>query len=179
MVIVDFLKKNHNVALAFFNHGTKHSQEAQSFLIKYARENGLDLYLEKINKEKDKRQSWEEYWRIERYKFLNSLNGTVITCHHLDDVLETYIFSNAHGCSKLIPYSNKNIVRPFLLNTKDQIKERQLFKNVAYIQDESNLEDTHMRNFIRSNTVPQYKIINPGIYKVLRKTLQQVLNKQE
>jgi hypothetical protein len=40
----------------------------------------------------------------------------------INDVAEWWIFSSLHGESKLIPFQNKNVVRPFLLNSRKQIE---------------------------------------------------------
>ena len=87
--------------------------------------------------QKGSKESQEEYWRRERYEFLSGL-GPVITCHHLDDCVETYLFSCLRGFQSVIPYSRENIIRPFLLNEKSEFEKWAKDKEVPFIQDESN-----------------------------------------
>lgn len=171
MAVVDFLKRSHNVELAFFHHGTDTSNEAFDFLKKYAKKNELILHFEVIKEEKQKRESQEEFWRNQRYKFFEKFNKPVITCHHLDDVLETWIFSSAHGQCKLIPYRRNNVIRPFLLNKKEVFEKWCEQKGVPFVEDITNKDVKYKRNFIRHKIVPVYLELNCGIYKVLTKQI--------
>ena len=120
MVFAHFLKQGkRRIKLAYFNHDTNHSQKAQEFVENYANENKLELIIGRVNGVKGKR-SLEEFWRDERYDFLNNLGSRfIITCHHLDDCVETWIMSSLHGHGRLIPYKRgENIFRPFLMTNK-------------------------------------------------------------
>ena len=105
MVIVDFLRKGkRDVSLAYFNHDTIHGRQAEEFVRTYAEENNLTLLVGKVKNVKGKR-SMEEFWREERYSFLEMIKSDfIITCHHLDDCVETWLMSSIRGKSKLIPY---------------------------------------------------------------------------
>lgn len=174
--ILTFLKNTRNVTAAFFNHKTKNSVKALEHCKKFCNENNIPLVVGEIEKEKDPTLSWEEYWRIERYKFLHSLDGTVITGHNLDDVMETWIFSTIHGTPKLIPYRNKNVIRPFMITKKEDFKEWCIRKNFKWIEDESNKDTKYARNKIRHDIMPNILEINPGFYKVIYKKLINTFN---
>ena len=61
------------------------------------------------NREKTPRESQEEYWRNIRYNWLERCTERdVITGHHLDDCVETWVWSSMHGTGKIIPYSRNN-----------------------------------------------------------------------
>lgn len=171
MAVVDFLKRNHKVELAFFHHGTTTSEIAFDFLKEYAKKNELILHFDVINSEKQKGESQEEFWRNQRYKFFEKFDKSVITCHHLNDVLETWIFSSAHGQCKLIPYRRNNVIRPFLLNKKEIFEKWCKQKDVPFVEDITNKDIRYKRNFIRHKVVPLYTEINCGIYKVLKKQI--------
>lgn len=173
MTIADFLMRNHTVNLLFFNHGTETSKEALDFLserydpsISLA---GMKLIVGNITRNKQKSESWEEYWRIQRYEWFHSFDTPIITCHHLDDCVETWIWSSLHGEGKIIPYSNQNIIRPFRLNRKSDFTNWCRNKNVSWIEDSSNEDTKYMRNFIRHEIMPKVLVVNPGIHKVVRK----------
>ena len=105
-------------------------------------------------------------------KAFHSLDGKVVTGHHLDDAVEWWVFTSINGNGRLIPYANNNIIRPFLL-TKKSIIDRWVARNsVRHVSDPSNLDVKYARNRIRSNLIPEILKINPGIHKVVRKKIE-------
>ena len=173
MAFVHFLTQGRRkINLAYFNHDTQHSHKAQQFVEKYAEANNTNLFIGRVQGRKGKR-SLEEFWRDERYDFLQRISSDyTITCHHLDDCVETWLMSSFHGQSKLIPFQrNHNIFRPFLMTSKKVIKEYAERKNIEWIEDPTNQKTNFMRNHIRHNVMPQILIVNPGIRNTIRKKL--------
>ena len=173
MAIVNFLREGRRkVTLAYLNHDTIHSKKAEEFLKRYCGKNEINFILGRIKGTRGKR-SLEEFWRDERYKFLNSLGGDfVITAHHLDDVVETWLMSSFHGQSKLIPYRRgAKIYRPFLLTEKRAIRRYAEGRNLEWVDDPSNDSLIHMRNLVRHKIVPEVLKVNPGIRKTIRKKI--------
>jgi tRNA(Ile)-lysidine synthase len=173
MVITNFLLEGRrNVKLAYFNHDTFHSQKAENFVKEYASKNNLDLFLGNVTGTKGKR-SMEEFWRDERYSFFNKIKSNfIITCHHLDDAVETWIMSSMHGNCKLIPYKRgNNIYRPFLMTSKKTIEQYGDKRNLKWIEDPSNMRTEYIRNHIRHNLMPGILKINPGIRTMIRKKI--------
>ncbi len=122
MVAIDFfLRGKKEVKVAHYNHGTAHAEEAQAFVEKFCKERELELIIGELSRKKNKDESPEEYWRNNRLEWFHSLKEKVVTVHHLNDVVEWWVFSSFHGVPKLIPSYNKNIVRPFLLTPKSEI----------------------------------------------------------
>ena len=115
--------------------------------------------------------SKEEHWRNERYRILNSLDGEVIVAHHLNDVVETWVHSSLHGQSKLIPYSHGNVIRPFLATPKAEMVKWCKSHDIEWIEDYTNADTNHQRNYIRHTMMPHVLKINPGIGGMLRKKL--------
>jgi len=176
MVFTHFLLQGRReVELAYFNHDTKHGQQAEEFVKEYADRNNLKLHTGKVTGIKGKR-SVEEFWRDERYSFFNTIDSDyIITCHHLDDCVETWIMSSLHGLGKVIPFQRaSNIYRPFLMTEKASIKRYAENHKVSWIEDPSNSSSNYMRNYIRKNIVPHAIKVNPGIRKVLRKKIIQL-----
>ena len=173
MTVVNFLLQGRRkVNLAYFNHDTQHSHRAQQFVEKFAEDKKLNLFIGRAQGRKGKR-SLEEFWRDERYDFLQRIGGDyTVTCHHLDDCVETWLMSSFHGQCKLIPFRrNKNIFRPFLMTSKKAIKEYAERKGVSWIEDPSNQKTNFMRNHIRHNVMPQVLVVTPGIRSMIRKKL--------
>ncbi len=171
-VALDFLLRypKNDMHILYFNHGTEHAQEAEQFVRNKCKELNIPLTVGNILiKEKSENQSWEEYWRKERYRFFNTFVAPIITAHHLNDSCEWYLFSALHGKGKLIPYQNGNVIRPFLLTSKKDILNWAERKNVEYIDDPSNKDEKYMRNLIRHKIMPLARMVNPGLEKVMRK----------
>ena len=170
VAIADFLLRGRKqVSLAFFDHGTYHSQQSIAFIEEYAKRHSLPLTIGRISRVKDSNESMEEYWRNERYRFLHSIADPVITAHHLDDAIETWIFTSLHGTPRVIPYSNGNVIRPFLVTPKHQLKDWCVRRNVSWFEDESNQDEKYMRNLIRHRMVPEALKVNPGLHKTIAK----------
>lgn len=170
VAVTDFLQNGkRELELAFFHHGTTNSETAQNFVKEFAGSRNLKLHVGTLTREKDSEESWEEYWRNERYKFLSQFPEPVVTGHHLDDAVETWIFSSLHGLGKLIPVSRGNVIRPFLSTPKMEFKNWCLRKNLTWCEDSSNTDPKYMRNLIRNNIVPLALQVNPGLSTVIKK----------
>lgn len=173
MVLLDFLGRNHEVTAAFFHHGTPTSDKAQEFLEKHCANINVPLVLGKIaTVHRGREFSPEEHWREERYNFLNQF-PVVVTAHHLDDVVETWIWSSLHGTSSLMPYQRGNVFRPLLLNRKYDLEDWARRKNVRWVEDESNTNCAYTRNFIRHKLMDGVLQVNPGIHTMIRKKLEE------
>ena len=173
MVLLDFLRRNHTVEAAFFNHGTESSKLSQEFLSEFCSRTEIKLHLGLISTtSRGPGQSPEEFWREERYRFLEQFES-VATAHHLDDVAETWVWSSLHGTSSLIPYRRGNVFRPLLLNRKYDLEDWARRKNVEWIEDNSNNDTGYTRNYIRHELMAGVLRVNPGIHTMLRKKLEQ------
>jgi tRNA(Ile)-lysidine synthase len=171
MAVVDFLRRKHDVTIAHFNHGTKHGNEAMKFVATYCSENNIPMMFGSCRSEKLKEESQEEYWRRERYDFFKDC-GPIITCHHLDDCVETYVWSSMHGTAKVIPMIRNNVLRPFLTTRKRVFENWCRIYAVPFIEDESNYDTKYMRNYIRNEMMPHVLRVNPGIHKLVKKIVE-------
>lgn len=172
MAIADFYHRGgKQFSLAYFHHATPQADAFQSVVERWCSANKHPFLLGHLTTIKPKDQSPEEHWRNERYKFLLSFNLPVITAHHLNDAMETWLFSSMHGNPKLIPVQNGLVVRPFLLNTKQQLTDWCIHHNVEWMEDKSNADVSSPRNRIRHIILPEVLKINPGFAKVIRKRL--------
>ena len=174
MAAVDFLNNGRrNVTAVYFDHGTAHGNVAKKFVSEYCNNSGIPLVTSSIQRDRDNNESLEEYWRNCRYDFFHSLSGPVVTAHHLDDVCEWWMFTSMHGTSRLIPPSNKNVLRPFLMTGKEELVNWCLRHDVPYLNDPSNNHERFRRNFIRHNMMKHVFTVNPGFRKVMVKKLLQ------
>lgn len=171
MAIVDFLSRKHDITIAHFNHGTQHGEKAYKFVSEYCANNNISMMVGFCRSEKEKEESQEEYWRRERYDFFKDL-GPVITCHHLDDCVETYVWSSLHGTPKIIPLTRNNVLRPFLTTRKQDFVYWCESHNVPWIEDESNKNSRYTRNYIRNEMMPHVLRVNPGIHTLVKKIVE-------
>ena len=173
MAALDFLSNNHNVTVVFFDHGTTTSREALNHVSVLAKKYDTGFLYGNISRAKRDDESMEEYWRNERYKFFHSINGTVVTGHHLDDCVETWVWSSMHGEGKIIPYANKNVVRPFRMTRKRDLEFWANLKGVEHKEDDTNADTCYTRNYIRHEMMPHVLRVNPGIHKVIAKKVKE------
>ncbi len=176
MVLLDFLiQGRHNPKAIYYNHGTEFGIQAEKFLVNRCQELDVELIIDRLEpnmmKLKNSDGGLENYWRNKRYEVFNSFPGTILTAHHLNDVAEWWIFSSMHGEGKLIPYENKNVIRPFLMVEKEKIVDWASRKGVKFLDDPSNSEIKFKRNLIRHEIMPHALKINPGLLTVLKKKL--------
>lgn len=161
------------IGLVYFNHGTEYADEAEHFVARYAQKIGAGFLRDKVKGECPAGRSKEDWWREQRYSFINSINGPVITGHHLDDAIETWLWSACHGTPKLPELVNKNVYRPFLCCKKAAMKEKlvRCGRDNTWIEDPSNADTSYTRNYIRQNITPHLYKVNPGIDTVIQKKL--------
>lgn len=172
LAVAHFLKKGgRKVTLLHFNHGCEFSDEIERQCRQQAVLLDAPIVVRAINEpECPTGQSLEAYWRGERYKFLSVFDkDPVITCHHLDDAVETWVWSCLHGEGKLINYQMGNYIRPFLLNEKETFIEYARGRGLKPVDDPYNRETHLIRNYIRANLLPHAYYVNPGLKKVIKK----------
>jgi tRNA(Ile)-lysidine synthase len=174
MVAIDFLKRNHDVRVLHFHHGTGHADKARHFVKQYCKSNRLEMHSDQISGTLPLGRSREDYWREHRYNFLSRFTDhPVITAHHLDDCVETWLFSSLHGTGKIVPYRRNYVIRPFRLNRKRDLQLWADLKGVPYIEDDSNSDLCYNRNYIRHEMMPHVLRVNPGIYKTIAKKVKE------
>ena len=173
MAALNFLSRKHDVTAAFYHHGTKTSDEAMEFVARYCTDNDIPVVYGMIdNKFKPKDKSLEEYWRECRYGFLSNCGDVVVTAHHLDDAVETYLWGCMHGTPKVPQIHKSNVVRPFLTTRKRQLENWCHIYNVPWIEDQSNNNTDFTRNYIRKELMPHALKVNPGLHKVVKKIVE-------
>tara|TARA_Y100000592_G_C5380128_1_gene272997 strand:+ start:252 stop:878 length:627 start_codon:yes stop_codon:yes gene_type:complete len=176
MAALDFLSRKREVFVLHYNHGTDHASEAQKIVEHFCEKRDIHLLVSSLQDEVPSGMSKEDFWRKSRYNFFETVGMTpvyreipVITCHHLDDLIETWLFTSIHGEPRLIPTKRGRYLRPFLSTRKSIFEDWCDRKDVPYINDPSNTDLSFMRNFIRHELVPKALRVNPGLPKVLRK----------
>lgn len=175
MAVADFYRRGgRNFKVGYFNHGTLNANDMQSLVSKWAEQNSIEMLTGKISSDtKPANLSPEEYWRNERYAWLHSFKLPVVTCHHLNDVAETWLFGALHGRPKLIAQAvvgnGKWLYRPFLTNTKQDLIDWCIAHGLTWYEDMSNKDTRFPRNRIRHYILPEALRVNPGLLTVIKK----------
>lgn len=171
MAIANFLLNGgYYPNIIYFNHNTEHGDESEQFVLNYCKRNNLKFFVGRTDLKPTSNK--EKIWSDLRYQYFSQFDFPIITCHHLDDCVETYLFSCLRGFQSVIPYSRGNVIRPFLLNEKKVFEDWCKRKNVPFIQDESNYSVDYSRNRIRHNIVPEALKVNPGLKTVVKKMIK-------
>jgi tRNA(Ile)-lysidine synthase len=183
------LKNQLNISLviAHFNHQLrgKESDEDEDFIRKYAREHGVDCYVERANTSLTaelQKISIQEAARNLRYAFFTKVRTSIgyskiATGHNADDNSETILLNIFRGTGvnglRGIPIYrvDQGIIRPLLFATRQNIEIYALENHIPYRVDSSNLKVDYTRNFLRHNILSQIKEnINPNISVTLQRT---------
>lgn len=175
LAVAHFLKRgNKKFTLLHFDHGCEYSDNIRHEVEHRAQDLGLNLVTSKISSKTNSKKSLEAHWRDERYDFFNSVASVetpVITCHHLDDAVESWVWSSLHGKPHIIKpsVSGGTILRPFLMTEKEEFERYAKRNGLRPVDDPFNRDYDLTRNYIRSNIIPHAYAVNPGLKKVILK----------
>lgn len=175
MAVLDFLSRKHRVEVLHFNHGTAHGWHAEDFVTTYCLERQIPCRVGNVGGQTiPPGLSKEHWWREQRYNFFEKFtDAPVITCHHLDDCVETWIWSSMHGTAKIIPYRRNYVIRPFRLTRKRDFELWCNLHTVPWIEDDSNEDIHYTRNYIRHEMMPHVLRVNPGIHKTIARKVNE------
>ena len=122
-----------------------------------------------------------------RYEWFNTLliNNNydyILTAHHLDDSLETFLinFTRGSGLDGLtgIPQQNGNVVRPLLPFSRNEIEVFAKENNVKWREDSSNASDKYLRNKLRHDAIPVLKQLNLSLLDSFENTISNLQQSQ-
>lgn len=174
MAILDFLRRNHLVHVLHFDHGTAHGSKARAFLESYCAERDIPITVGSVEEAMPANANKEQWWREHRYAFFDKFYLLpIITCHHLDDCVETWVWSSLNGTGKWIPYRRNQVIRPFRLTRKQDLKQWAELNAVPWIEDISNEDTQYTRNYIRHEMMSHILRVNPGIHKTIAKKVKE------
>ena len=175
---------NFDISLAHCNFQLRgiESDLDEAFVLQIAQEKTLPVFIKKFDTEifaKKNKLSIQIAARQLRYKWFEELISEhhfdyVLTAHHADDNLETFLINLTRGSGldgfTGIPAINRNIIRPLLTSSRDEILTFAKEKNIEWREDESNSSIKYVRNKIRHQVIPVLKEINPSLLETFSKT---------
>ncbi|WGH24954.1 MAG: tRNA lysidine(34) synthetase TilS [Candidatus Shikimatogenerans bostrichidophilus] len=182
-----YFKNKKNLFVCNCNFQLNKNNKNNLYVLNYCYKNNINFFFKKFNLLKYiklNKYSIQLGARKLRYKWFNKLLkiykiNYLITCHHLDDDIETFLINLLIGSSlyglKGIKKINKKIIRPYLIlniNKKD-IYNYAIKNKIKWIEDKSNLKNIYLRNKIRNKLIPylknKFNIFNFVIKNVLLK----------
>ncbi len=167
VVLLHYLHNNfeNKIRAAHCNHHLSvHCNEWDKFCSELCK--SMDIEYISIDIFLDNASNLEEIARKKRYKSLSSVlqqNEILCTAHHMDDQAETILLqllrgSGVAGLSSM-PIEKKLgkglLLRPFIDVPKSQIINYAAKHKLQWIEDDSNLDKSIRRNFLRLEVIPK------------------------
>lgn len=140
-----------------FNHNTQHSQHAEDFVYEWCKERNLSLSIRYYVGHPS-----ENAWARWRNEIMQSHENPVLTAHHMDDSVESYLMRG-----KPIAPRNRNIVRPFIFTTREDIVNYAI-NNIEWVDDPSNMDTSYRRNKIRHELLPLMRKCGINPYNLIK-----------
>ncbi|WP_394388234.1 tRNA lysidine(34) synthetase TilS [Shewanella woodyi] len=156
--------------LVHVHHGLSRNADAWvTHCQKQALDYQLPIEVVQVQVKTGPRLSIEAEARRARYKAITSFMDTgdvLLTAHHLDDQLETVLLAlkrglgpkglSAMGALQVFD-GDKQLLRPLLNVSREQIEAKAASLSLPHIEDESNADDKYDRNFLRLQIIPKLK----------------------
>ena len=181
-----FLINNLKFSIAHCNFQLrgKESDDDELFINKWCSEKDIKLYNKKFTTEdycKNNKLTIQMGARELRYEWFRELidkekHDFIVTAHHIDDQLETFIINSIRGTGidglVGIPDKINKIVRPLLMISKDQIIEYSKVNKINYREDSSNDKEDYLRNKIRHSVIPYLKLDDDNVLLKFKTTIE-------
>jgi len=175
---------NQNIHICHVNHGLSDNANAwQEFATQQCLQANFPLTICQVELELKPQQSLEAIARDARYQALQSVahvNDLIVTGHHGDDQAETFLLALKRGSGikglsamkTVMSFGQQFLVRPLLNHSRVEIEKYAQDNQLDWIEDESNLDITFDRNFLRHQVLPilnqRWSSINKTILRSAR-----------
>jgi tRNA(Ile)-lysidine synthase len=171
------------VAHCNFQLRSDESNEDEAFVKSYAANLQVPIFIERFDTKtfaEQQKMSIQVVARNLRYEWFYSLLANhnfdyILTAHHLDDSLETFLinFTRGSGIEGLtgIPEQNDKIVRPLLVFSRKEIETYAVDNQISWREDSSNASDKYLRNKLRHEVIPVLKELNPSLLASFENTV--------
>ena len=189
--LLHHLKCNLSLAHCNFNLRGTESDADEKFVQELGKQLNIKTFTTSFNTEgvaKENNLSTQVAARNLRYEWFEKLSKEnhldyILTAHHADDNLETFLINLTRGTGldglTGIPPINKNIVRPLLAFSRDEIEQYAIQNSISWKEDKSNASTKYIRNKIRHQVVPILKEINPSLLDSFQKTSSHLHGSQQ
>lgn len=160
---------------AHLNHGIRgdEAQRDMNFAKKFAAELDVPIVCETFDVPKYAKEyklSEETAGRNLRYDFFNRVSANfgcnkIAVAHNKNDRAETILMNMIRGCGsngfRGIKPVNKNVIRPLIDVSRNEIEEYITANGINYVTDSTNNENIYARNKIRNKVLAELVELNP------------------
>ena len=181
-----FHQLNYDIAIAHCNFQLrgKESDEDENFVKVKSEKLKVKSYFIRFETEKfanENKLSIQLAARKLRYDWFcqlleNENYDYLLTAHHLDDQLETFLINLSRGTGieglTGIPATNDKIIRPLLPFSREEILAFAEENSISWREDSSNASTKYLRNRIRHEVIPVLKTLNPNFLESFENTLE-------
>lgn len=146
MVLMNlFVKGKKDFKVIHFDHNTEYGQKARKFVEEICRQYEIRLVTYKYPRKKSSELLWSQW----RNSIMQVVNAPVLTAHHLNDSLESFLMRGSP-----ISYKKGNILRPLINCPKKAILQYAQHNKLVWLDDPSNMDSSYRRNKIRNELIP-------------------------
>lgn len=177
----------YSLSACHVNHGIRGitAEQDEQFCKEFCEKRGIRLTVKKVNVPEFCKMngfSIEHGARILRYKSLNEAAKEedvdyILTAHTYDDDIENFFIKVLKGTSLLnlssIPSARNNIIRPMLEISTQQVEEYNAQKGITPVYDESNSEETYLRNWVRKRIISEIREYNKGFFNNINNLMKE------
>ncbi|UQB70354.1 tRNA lysidine(34) synthetase TilS [Epilithonimonas zeae] len=187
MVLADlFQVSGFNFQIAHINYHLRNedSKLDQKLVSNFCDQHQIPFHLYDVSEVDKKPENSIQNWARElRYRFFREIQKKenldfLVTAHHLNDQLETFIInlSKASGIRGLsgIPKNENGIIRPLLDFSKEEIYDFAKQNQIEFREDQSNQKTDYLRNKIRHNIVTELEKVNPDFLTNFSKSINYI-----
>lgn len=187
MVLADlFQVSGFNFHIAHINYHLRNedSNLDQKLVSDFCKQHQIPFHLYDVSQKDNQPENSIQNWARElRYRFFREIQEKenldfLVTAHHLNDQLETFIInlSKASGIRGLsgIPQNENGIIRPLLYFSKDEIYEFAKENQIDFREDKSNQKTDYLRNKIRHKIIPELEKINSDFLNNFSKSINYI-----
>ena len=187
MVLADlFQVSGFDFHIAHINYHLRNedSNLDQKLVSDFCEKHKIPFHLYEVSKNDNQPENSIQNWARElRYRYFREIQQKenldfLVTAHHLNDQLETFIInlSKASGIRGLngIPKDENGIVRPLLGFSKNEIYDFAKENHIEFREDKSNQKTDYLRNKIRHNIVPELEKINSDFLTNFSKSINYI-----
>ena len=160
------LPKELNIVAAHVNHGLLADSDSwEDFCREQAANLGVEFLCHRVAQPPRAGQNVEAWARDQRYGWFKRIvapQDFVVTAHHLDDQLETFLLrllrgAGPHGLSAIKVRQSLSVgylIRPMLRLTKQEVARYLQQQQIEYVDDPSNTHLEIDRNYLRHTVLP-------------------------
>ncbi|MCU0377049.1 MAG: tRNA lysidine(34) synthetase TilS [Bacteroidales bacterium] len=182
---------SHAIAHCNFSLRDKESDDDEIFVSNYAGKHNIPFYSRKfdtVSYAASKGLSIQMAARELRYEWFDELVtregfDAVAVAHNRNDNAETFFINllRGTGLNGLTGMSQKyrNIIRPLLFATRDEIVSFARQKKIKFREDSSNSSIKYTRNRIRHKILPEFEKVNPNALAALSETISHLRGSAE